>query len=184
MSTSTQKLFSTRERLLADIDVAIFELASANGNGTNMSDYSEYYEKEYLLEEDELVKVENAVPTPNRTITSSSSSPEQQLSSAQRERLEELERSFGHYVREKSEERERVFEAWITRVDFAEAELSWEEEQIRLEDEVFKVDMKLEPLKTRFPEFRKAISMSDSSYLFMHRYSLSELVLKISCLYV
>ena len=170
----TPKLLSTRERLLADIDAAISELASANG--TNMSDYSEmYYDKDDQLEEDELLRVEGSVPTPNRTLTSSSSQ-EQQLSSAQRARLEELERSFSQYVRKKSEERERVFDAWIIRIDsadasspvedMADAELDRQEEQDRLENEVFEVDLKLKPLKTRFPKFRKAIGTSGSSYVF------------------
>ena len=177
---SRPKLLSTRERLLAEIDAAIFELTSTNG--TNMTDYSEiYYDSDYQTEEDELVKFEGAVPTPNRTLASSSSSSEQQLSSAQRELLEKLERSFGQYVREKSEERERAFNAWMARVDSAgssslleditEPELDREDDQVRkIEEEVLDVDLKLRPLKARFQEFDKAISTSDFLYLCRHSF--------------
>ena len=68
---------------------------------------------------------------------------------------------------EKGEERERAFAAWF-RVNVSEnsgdaAEVDWEMEQMRIEDEVFEMDLKLEPLKTRFSKFRKAIGTSSST---------------------
>ena len=115
------------------------------------------------MEEEELPEVEGNITNPNRTQTSSShlSSLEQQLSSSQRERLEKIARNFNNYVREKEGERKRAFEAWIDSEDGAEAAaLDWEQEQVRIENELLYVDMKLEPLKTRFPKFRKIIGAS------------------------
>ena len=119
-----------------------------------------------LMEEEELPEVEGNIANPNRTQTSSShlSSLEQQLSSSQRELLEKITRNFNNYVSEKEDELERAFAAWIKEVDSENgaeaAELDWEEEQVSIENELLYVDMKLEPLKTRFPNFRKTIGAS------------------------
>ena len=160
-------MLNKRDSLLSGIDAAILELVSKNGTNRTADDSSEVnFNDDSLIKEEELLEVDDNIGNPNRSRTSSSpfSSLEQKLSSSESERVEKLERSFIKYMDEKGEERERAFEAWLKENDSKDrgdaATLDWEEEQSRLEDEVFDMDLKLEPLKTRFPKFRKAIGTS------------------------